>query len=58
MIYETLSSFAQTWGLIYFVAIFAAAVAYALWPSNRETFHRAANLPAMEKEQDDDRPLA
>jgi cytochrome c oxidase cbb3-type subunit 4 len=58
MTYDALSSFAQTWGLLYFVLIFGAAVAYALWPSNRDAFRRAANLPAKEKEQDDDRPLA
>jgi cytochrome c oxidase cbb3-type subunit 4 len=58
MSYEAWSSFAQTWGLVYFIAIFAAAVAYALWPSNRAKFRRAARLPASEKERGDDRPLA
>jgi len=40
--YEALSSFAQTGGLIYFVLMFAGAIAYALWPRNQETFDRAA----------------
>ena len=43
--YEALSSFAQTGGLVYFVLMFLAALAYALWPNNQETFDRAANSP-------------
>ncbi|MEM9939660.1 MAG: cbb3-type cytochrome c oxidase subunit 3 [Pseudomonadota bacterium] len=43
--YEFLSSFAQTGGLIYFVLMFAAALTYALWPRNQETFDAAARLP-------------
>jgi cytochrome c oxidase cbb3-type subunit 4 len=58
MNYDAWSSFAQTWGLVYFVLIFAAAVAYALWPSNRARFECAARLPSSEKERGDDRPLA
>ncbi|MEL6365988.1 MAG: cbb3-type cytochrome c oxidase subunit 3 [Pseudomonadota bacterium] len=46
--YETLSSFAQTGGLILFVAAFALIVAYALLPNMRETFKRAANLTQNE----------
>jgi cytochrome c oxidase cbb3-type subunit IV len=57
MTYETLAAFAQTGGLIYFVLIFAAVVAYALWPSNLAGFQRAARLPMSEKESGDDRPL-
>jgi cytochrome c oxidase cbb3-type subunit IV len=55
--YEAWSSFAQTWGMVYFVAIFLAAVAYAMWPSKQKTFSRAARLPISEKERGDDRPL-
>jgi cytochrome c oxidase cbb3-type subunit 4 len=55
--YESWSSFAQTWGLVYFVAIFGAGVVYALWPSNRAKFSRAARLPVSEKERRDDRPI-
>lgn len=58
MTYEGWSHFAQTWGMLYFVGIFAAALAYALWPSNRGDFARAARLPMKEKENGDDRPLA
>lgn len=43
--YETLASFAQTGGLIYFCAIFAGVLVYALWPKNKEKFDAAARLP-------------
>ena len=43
--YETLAKFAQTGGLIYFVAMFAAALTYALWPRNQARFDAAARLP-------------
>jgi len=57
MTYEGWSSFAQTWGTVYFVAIFAAAFAYALWPSKRAEFKRASSIPVAEKESADDRPI-
>ena len=57
MTYGFWSSFAQTWGMVYFIAIFVAALAYALWPSKKADFSRAARLPVAEKEQGDDRPL-
>ena len=56
MTYDALSSFAQTWGLLYFVLLFGCAIAYALWPANREKFRRAANAPLKEEEPGDDRP--
>lgn len=43
--YDALSQFAQTWGLLLFVLLFAAVLAYALWPGNRDRFRRAANMP-------------
>jgi cytochrome c oxidase cbb3-type subunit 4 len=58
MTYEGLSSFAQTWGTLYFTAIFFCALAYALWPRNGQGFRRAAQLPITEKDNGDDRPLA
>lgn len=50
--YEILSSFAQTGGLIYFVVMFACALAYALWPSNKEAFDKAASIPLQEVDPD------
>lgn len=46
--YEILSSFAQTWGLLLFVALFAGALVYALWPRNQSRFDRAAMSPLTE----------
>jgi cytochrome c oxidase cbb3-type subunit 4 len=54
--YERLSSFAQTGGLIYFVVLFAIVLAYALWPRNQNKFDEAARLPLNDDEPklDDD----
>lgn len=54
MNYEALSSFAQTWGLLYFVALFFAALTYALWPSNTSEFKRAASLPLIDEDPIDE----
>ena len=43
--YEDVLAFAQSWGVVYFSLMFAAAFAYALWPSNRQRFSQAAALP-------------
>jgi len=43
--YEDVLAFAQSWGAVYFCLMFAAALAYALWPSNRQRFAEAATLP-------------
>ncbi|MEP1143737.1 MAG: cbb3-type cytochrome c oxidase subunit 3 [Henriciella sp.] len=53
--YEFLSSFAQTGGLIYFVLMFLGALTYALWPRNQETFDAAARLPLNEGGPTDER---
>lgn len=46
--YTAAAGFAQTWGLIYFVVIFAAVVAYVLWPRNRKQFDDASQIPFRE----------
>ena len=46
--YKFLANFAQTWGLLYFVIVFATVVVYALWPSNRRAFEDAARMPLRE----------
>ncbi len=48
MSHEAVAEFAQTWGLVYLIAMFAVALAYALWPGNRDKFKRAARLPLEE----------
>ncbi len=45
MNYEAMAHFAQTWGLVYFVAIFAVVLVYALWPGNQKQFDEAAHIP-------------
>jgi cytochrome c oxidase cbb3-type subunit IV len=46
--YRALAEFAQTWGLAYFVAVFAAVLIYALWPSRQRQFDDAARIPLRE----------
>jgi len=46
--YNALAQFAQTWGLLYFVAVFAVVLAYALWPSRKAGFDEAARVPLRE----------
>ncbi|MAK65304.1 MAG: CcoQ/FixQ family Cbb3-type cytochrome c oxidase assembly chaperone [Maricaulis sp.] len=48
--YETLSTFAQTGGLLIFVLLFAGVLAYALWPRNQAKFDAAANAPLSESD--------
>ena len=46
--YRALAEFAQTWGLVYFVAVFLVVLLYALWPSRRRQFDEAARIPLRE----------
>ena len=46
--YRVLAELAQTWGLAYFVAVFLVVLAYALWPSRRQKFDQAAQIPLRE----------
>jgi len=46
--YRFLAEFAQTWGLLYFVAVFLAVVVYALAPSRKSQFEAAARMPLQE----------
>jgi len=43
--YENLASFAQTWGMMFFIAVFLVVIAYAIWPKNRAKFEAAAQMP-------------
>jgi len=47
-IYMALAHFAQTWGLILFIAGFAGVVLYALAPSRGKQFDEAASIPLRE----------
>ncbi|CAN1563314.1 CcoQ Cbb3-type cytochrome oxidase, subunit 3 [Rhabdaerophilaceae bacterium] len=44
-VYAYLANLAQSVGVVYFMAVFFAVCAYALWPANRAKFERAAHLP-------------
>ena len=46
--YRAAAEFAQTWGLVYFLAIFAVVLAYALWPSRKQQVDEAARIPLQE----------
>ena len=46
--YHAISEFAQTWGLVYFFALFIAVLVYALWPSHQKRFDESARLPLRE----------
>lgn len=46
--YAAVATFAQQWGLVYFVLIFLGVLVYALWPKNRQTFNEAAKMPLRE----------
>jgi len=48
MTYESVLAFSQTWGLVYFMAVFFAVLVYALRPSARRKFEEAANIPLKE----------
>jgi len=52
--YEMLSAFAQTGGLVYFVLLFAAVLLYALWPKNQASFDAAARMPLGDRGPCDD----
>ena len=46
--YKLVAEFAQTWGLIYFVAVFLMVLVYALAPSRKARFDTAARMPLQE----------
>ncbi|HLS69926.1 MAG TPA: cbb3-type cytochrome c oxidase subunit 3 [Kiloniellales bacterium] len=50
--HETLVAFAKSFGLFYLVALSIAVGIYALWPSNKGRFDRAARSII----DDEDRP--
>jgi len=48
MDYHTLAEFAQTWGLVYMMVLFAGVLFYAFRPGAKKTFDRAAEIPLKE----------
>ena len=51
--YETLSSFAQTGGLILFVIAFVLVLIYAWEPGKSQRFERARRIPLEDEEKGD-----
>ena len=49
--YETLAQFAQTWGLLIFIAAFALVLIYALNPRNQKRFDRAREIPLQDEDE-------
>jgi cytochrome c oxidase cbb3-type subunit 4 len=46
--YKFFAELAQTWGLLYFVAVFLVVLVYALAPSRKARFDEAAHMPLKE----------
>ncbi len=42
MTYQYVSSLSQSWGLVFLVTMFLVAIVYALWPTNKDKFDKAA----------------
>ncbi|MEO1014408.1 MAG: cbb3-type cytochrome c oxidase subunit 3 [Pseudomonadota bacterium] len=49
--YETLSSFAQTGGLLLFVAAFIMVLIYTFSPENRKGFDEAEQIPLRDEDE-------
>jgi len=45
MSYDDVVSFAGTFGLIFFMVVFAVVLVYAFWPGNKRKFEEAARRP-------------
>ena len=53
MTHDAVLVFSKTWGAIYLLVVFLAAVLWTYWPSRRSTYDRAAQSPL---DPDEDRP--
>ncbi len=49
MTYDVIATYSQVTSLLMFVAMFLGVLVYALWPSNRQTFNKAAHMPLDEE---------
>ena len=50
--HDTVTAFAKSFGLFYLIALSIGTLVFALWPSNKERFDRAAQSIL----DDEDRP--
>jgi cytochrome c oxidase cbb3-type subunit 4 len=51
MTFESVSAIAPVVAMLIFATLFAVAIAYALWPGNRDRFKRAAESPLNDDER-------
>ncbi len=54
MTYDTVATISQVTSLLFFIAMFAAVLAYALWPANGARFE-AAQRRALDLDQSEQR---
>ena len=48
---EEFTAFFRSAWVVWMMALFLGIVAWALWPSNRERFRRAARIPLSDEER-------
>ncbi|MAL80319.1 MAG: CcoQ/FixQ family Cbb3-type cytochrome c oxidase assembly chaperone [Sneathiella sp.] len=48
MDFQSVSAFAQSYGLLYLFVLFIIVLIYALWPRNKDKFDKAARIPFEE----------
>jgi cytochrome c oxidase cbb3-type subunit 4 len=51
MTFQEASEFSRSWGLVFLMVIFGAALVYAFWPSNKSRFREAAQIPLQGDEE-------
>lgn len=49
MTHQEVANFSESWGLLMLFSMFAVAMAYAFWPTNKTKFTKAANRPLEEE---------
>ncbi|WP_282022432.1 cbb3-type cytochrome c oxidase subunit 3 [Ruegeria faecimaris] len=50
MTHDTVLVFSKTWGAIYLLVVFLAAVVWTYWPSRRKAYDDAAQSPLDHQE--------
>jgi cytochrome c oxidase cbb3-type subunit 4 len=50
MTHDTILVFSKTWGAIYLLVVFLAAVVWVYWPSHKKTYDEAAIKPLEDEE--------
>ncbi len=49
--YDAVLVFSKSWGALYILVFFLAAVVWAYWPSNKKTFDDASQRPLDEEDR-------